>query len=227
MSRLVSAQGLSDESRMVLLTATEADIPGASACFADAFAADPVMAFFFPGSHDERQSLVREFFALLMSARISLGMPALLMKDGQRVVGAVMGYDTRQVDWPSREQDQWALLERKQVGMAERFGRFDEVTGKFKPNVPHYYLGALCVHPSMQGRGIGRSLIEAYCQTSANDSSSAGIFLETGKHQNVSLYRGCGFDLLGRAELDSDTPLWCMYRAALPRSPAAAHGAGN
>ena len=90
---------------MEISSAREADVDGASECLGSAFEKDQLMEFFFPGPTADRQMLVVEMCALLLSVRIALNMPALLIRQGGRIIGAAMGYDTRSVEWPSLHQD--------------------------------------------------------------------------------------------------------------------------
>jgi GNAT superfamily N-acetyltransferase len=199
---------------MEISNASEADIAKATRCLASAFETDPLMAFFFPGSAEVTRRLTFEMLAILLSVRIALGMPALLLKQDGQIAGAVMGYDARRPKWPALHAAQWARFEAKRSDMAERFATMEAISGMFKPKAPHFYLGALGVQPGMQGRGGGAALVEAFCRASAEDALSAGTYLETGNPHNLDFYQRCGFDLLGRGELDADTSLWCLFRSS-------------
>src|SRR5690349_857805 len=142
---------------MQISAASEADVVDASECLGLAFGDDPLIGFFFPGW--DRTALAVEMFAILLAARIALGMPALLLRQDGQIVGAVMGYDTRSLDWLARLQDQWSRFEDKQSDMADRFAKMEVISQRFRPSAPHYYLGALGVLPSMQRRGGGAALV--------------------------------------------------------------------
>lgn len=197
---------------MEIVSAREPDVTSAAACLAAAFADDPQMAFFFPGDPPLRRDLVTEFFSILMAARLALGMPVLLSKSDGRILGAVMGYDTQRLEWPSAHQQRWALLQQRQASMASRFERADAISEEYKPQEPHFYLGVLGVHPSMQGKGAGGALIKAYCDLAERDPVSAGTFLETAQRKNLAFYKHCGFQLLGQGELAPGKPFWCLFR---------------
>ncbi|MGX5843325.1 GNAT family N-acetyltransferase [Mesorhizobium sp. ArgA1] len=197
---------------MEILAAEEPDVTSAADCLAAAFADDPQMAFFFSGDPAQRQGLVTEFFSILMAARLALGMPVLLLKSEGRVLGAVMGYDVRRPGWLPAHQERWALLQQRQASMASRFEKADAISEKYKPQAPHFYLGVLGVHPSMQGKGAGGALIRAYCDLAERDTASTGTFLETAQRNNLAFYERCGFQLLGQAELAPGKPFWCLFR---------------
>jgi GNAT superfamily N-acetyltransferase len=198
---------------MEIVAAREPDVTSAAACLAAAFADDPQMAFFFSGDPAQRQELVTEFFSILMAARLALGMPVLLLKSEGRILGAAMGYDTQRLEWPLAHQRRWALLQQRQASMASRFERADAISEEYKPQEPHFYLGVLGVHPSMQGKGAGGALIKAYCDLADRDPVSAGTFLETAQRKNLAFYKHCGFQLLGQGELAPGKPFWCLFRA--------------
>jgi len=197
---------------MEISAASESDVEEASECIASAFKTDQLMEFFFPGPVGDRWPLIVEMFAHLLSVRVALGMPALLLRQRGRIAGGVMGYDTRSVEWPPSNQDRWALFEKKRPDMTDRFEAYEAVSKNFKPQVPYYYLGVLGVAPSIQRQGAGAALVDAYCSASKADIASTGVYLETGNPANLPFYRRCGFDLLGRGELDHHTSLWCLFR---------------
>src|SRR5829696_9129008 len=109
----------------------------------------------------------------------------------------------------------WGRFEEKQSGMADRFKTFELVSSRFRPQASHYYLGALGVHPSMQGRGAGAALVDAYCEISSNDESATGTFLQTANLGNLAFYQRFGFKLLGEGKLDGQVTLWCLNRPKL------------
>ena len=197
---------------MEIVAAREPDVTSAADCLAAAFADDPQMAFFFAGDPPLRQDLVTEFFSILMAARLALGMPVLLLKSEGRILGAAMGYDTQRPEWLPTHQARWALLQQRQASMASRFERADAISEEYKPQEPHFYLGVLGVHPSMQGKWAGCALIKAYCDLAEGDPVSAGTFLETAQRKNLAFYERCGFQRLGQGELAPGKPFWCLFR---------------
>jgi hypothetical protein len=106
---------------MDISDATESDIPGTSRCLASAFAADPLIPFFFPGGDAAHKQATTEFFSLLIAARIALGMPVILLRDEGAIAGAAMGYDTRRLSWPSDLQAKFSTLEQSDPRTAKSF----------------------------------------------------------------------------------------------------------
>lgn len=198
------------EDIMQITAAAQSDIEPAVGCLAAAFADDPITGFLLQTGAGYRER-VTWFFALLMGARLALEMPVLVARDSTGIHGAAMGYTTARPEWPNRFVDDWDRFENTIPGLSERMAVYDEIADKGKPAMPHYYLGVLGLDPVMHGRGIGMQLLKAFCERSAADPLSAGVYLETANPTNVSFYERAGFEQTGRGSL-GDATLWCMFR---------------
>lgn len=197
---------------MELVEARFSDIPTAVDCLVQAFAHDELVQYFFPGEPDSRMAGTREFFTILMTVRVELGMPAIILKDDGMIVGAVMGYDTNRPEWSKAQSDRWDAFTGSRGGLSERLDTYTQVAKRFEPREPHFYLGVLGVHPDRQGMGAGRILVDAYCRHSDADPSSTGTYLETVGEKNVRFYKRCGFDVAGSAMMDDGVMLHCLFR---------------
>jgi ribosomal protein S18 acetylase RimI-like enzyme len=62
------------------------------------------------------------------------------------------------------------------------------------PHDPHVHLGPIGVSPDVQGRGVGRLLMEHYC--GAIDLTAETGYLETDRSANVRFYERFGFALV-------------------------------
>ncbi len=197
---------------MELVSAKHKDVPGAVDCLVPAFANDPLMLHFFPGELGRRAAAARDFFTMLMVARVALHMPVIVLNDGEETFGAVMGYDTSRPAWPKEQLARLDALLRDWSGLSERFDAYDNLSRQFAPRKPHYYLGVLGVHPNRQGVGAGGNLITAFCRLSEMDPISSGTYLETASAENVAYYKRCGFDVAGSAAINTDVVLYCLFR---------------
>jgi ribosomal protein S18 acetylase RimI-like enzyme len=137
-------------------------------------------------------------------------MPVLVARDNAGVRGAAMGYSTAHAEWPRAIMDEWDSFERAIPGFADRMAVYDAVAAKYKPTVPHYYLGVIGTDPTLHGRGIGTQLLKSFCENSASDPLSSGVYLETAQASNLKFYERSGFAETGRGDLGGQT-LWCMY----------------
>jgi GNAT superfamily N-acetyltransferase len=95
-------------------------------------------------------------------------------------------------------------------GLHERFETYDAIAARHCPSAPHYYLGVIGVHPSLQGNGAGKTLLDAFCRLSADDPASGGVYLETASAGNLNFYTRNGFVLRCQGDLDG-RPLWCAF----------------
>lgn len=194
---------------MQITAAAPSDIEPAVAGLTAAFENDPITGFLLQTGPGYRER-VTQFFSLLMGARIALGMPVLVARDAMGVRGAAMGYETVRPEWPQRFAEGWDRFESAIPGLSERMAVYDEIADKGKPALPHYYLGVLGLDPDLHGRGIGMQLLRAFCERSAADPRSAGVYLETANPSNVSFYERAGFEETGRGRL-GDATLWCLF----------------
>jgi ribosomal protein S18 acetylase RimI-like enzyme len=194
---------------MQITTATPADVDTAVGCLATAFAQDPITGFLLQTGPDY-QERVTQFFSLLMRARIGLGMPVLLARGPTGIQGAVMGYSTERPEWPGDIAAAWDRFEQATPGFTDRIAIYDQIAARGKPEAAHYYLGVIGTDPALQGHGIGTQLLEAFCDRSADDERSCGVYLETAKASNLGFYERAGFVETARGSLGSET-LWCLY----------------
>jgi GNAT superfamily N-acetyltransferase len=191
--------------------ATIADVPAAATTFAAAFARDPLMTLFFHDHPDGNDAARHTFFRLLMLARVSLGMPAFLAREGDRILGGAMGYDTRDLEWPAEVQAEFDALENRSPKLPDRFARYGEISKLGAPPEPNWYLGVIGVAPEKKGTGLGGRLMREYCARSDADAASKGVYLETGNSANVPFYRHHGFEVLHAGRLE-EVELTCLFR---------------
>src|SRR5689334_4366120 len=125
---------------MQIATASSADLDSAVDCLAAAFAHDPITGYLLETGDGYRQR-TRQFFALLMRARIALEMPVLVARSNAGLDGACMGYATTHPEWPKDLTDEWSRFENSIPGFTDRMAVYDGVAAQFRPPAPHYYLG--------------------------------------------------------------------------------------
>ncbi|WP_421758867.1 GNAT family N-acetyltransferase [Devosia sp.] len=191
--------------------AEPADVDTAVAVLGDAFAGDPLMAYLFADAPAGVRASVMEFFSILMRVRLALGMPALVLEDGNEMLGAAMGYNSSRPAWPSPYDEEWQEFEADVPGLAARLAAYDKICEEGAPTVAHYYLGVIGIHPSAQGKGAGQALLGAFCNLSHRDTESAGVYLDTANPESLRFYTRNGFELRGQGYLDA-MPLWCVFR---------------
>ena len=67
------------------------------------------------------------------------------------------------------------------------------------PHEPHWHIGPLGVRPELQGRGIGKALLDSFL--AEIDENQVAAFLETDVDRNVILYEKVGFSVTSRQEI--------------------------
>ncbi len=193
-----------------MASATLSDIDEALRCAVAAFVQDPITGFLL-GTGPGYQQRLMQFFSLLMRMRVALKMPVLVARDAGGIRGTAMGYATECPPWPPALAEEWDRFEAATTGLTERMAIYDEIAEKSKPSAPHYYLGVIGVDPAEQGLGLGTRLLKSFCDLSASDPLSSGVYLETASPSNVRFYERAGFTEIGRGSLGNAT-LWCMFR---------------
>lgn len=209
---------------MKIEDATTADVAAVAETLTAAFARDALVAYFFRTHREGVGPASTRFFSLLLRLRIALGMPALALRDEQGVLGVAMGYDSERPAWPEPFAREWSGLEEETPGLGGRLAAYEALSRSHEPPASHYYLGVLGVHPSAQGQGAGKALLEAFCRRSAADPMSAGVYLETANRSSLDFYLRNGFTLRGEDDLEG-TPLWCVFRSDSGRSSGASRTA--
>lgn len=191
--------------------ATAGDIDNAVATLGDAFARDPLMMYVFQDNPGGVRAGVMRFFSILLRVRIALDMPALVLEQGGQVMGAVMGYDTSRPTWPAALAAEMDVLETDIPGFAARMADYEKICDAHQPGEAHYYLGVIGVDPSLQGKGAGKALLEAFCAPSQADPKSSGVYLDTSNTRSLEFYDKNGFERMGEGML-GDVRIWCVFK---------------
>ena len=194
---------------MKITKAASSDLDETLGRLVAAFAHDPIMGFLLETGLGYRER-VTQFFSLLMRARMALNVPVLVARDIAGIHGAAMGYTTESPAWPTDIADEWDRFEKAIPGMTDRMAVYEAITATGERSAPHYSLGVIGVAPELHGLGIGTQLLKSFCDLSASDPLSSGVYLETAKASNVRFYERAGFVEIGRGSLGAAT-LWCMF----------------
>ena len=181
---------------------------------ARAFLVDPAYTALFPDSAEREQALQG-----LFSAVVGYSLVYGLVHTTPAVEGAAC--------WLSpgnTEVTLWRIL-RTGLGLQRAVARFnprarqeflaalaymDEIHKQKAPE-PHWYLWALGVEPSRQGRGIGGSLIEPVLTQA--DKTGLPCYLETQTERNVTFYQKRGFEVVSDGVVPGqEVRIWMMLR---------------
>lgn len=196
---------------LTITTATSSDADTIVSALADAFAQDPLITYLFREHPNGVRAGATAFFSILLRARIALAMPASVLRQDSKILGATMGYDTARPNWPAPLAEEWRHLEASVPHLTTRLAAYEAICDAHQPSEPHYYLGVIGVHPSLQGKGAGKALLDHYCAQSQADPNSHGVYLDTASPSSLQFYYRNGFELRGEGRLDG-APLWCVYK---------------
>ncbi len=115
--------------------------------------------------------------------------------------GAALWIAPRQTVTPARmvRTERWRDLEERLHDVHQRL-----IAG------PHWYLMALGVEPSKQGKGIGEALIEPVL--SRADGEGSPCYLETFNERSLPFYKRHGFQIAGGGNIPGGPDFWTMIR---------------
>jgi ribosomal protein S18 acetylase RimI-like enzyme len=163
-----------------------------------AFAADPIMRWFWPEPKDYLGAFP-EFTEAFIEAAFeaetvwvseagsgaSCWQPPGVQTDGDAIGKAVFS----------------TLDKSKQSAAEDMFTKMEE----FHPHEPHWYLAVIGVDSAQQGRGWGAQLMEPALARCDEDGVIA--YLESSNPANITLYQRHGFEAIGEIRIDGDGPL--------------------
>jgi ribosomal protein S18 acetylase RimI-like enzyme len=185
--------------------ASTADRASALATITAAFAADPVVRWFF--SDDATYpARATAFFGFLFDVRVAVD--GAWVTEGAESAALWSPPGPAALEWEDRSWAEVAAeLEPDEIA---RCDRWDAAVAPHHPDSPHWYLGVLATAPTHQGRGLGPAVARPGIEAAA----AAGLpaFLETGVEDNVALYERMGFVVTGVIDAPDLPPGWCMRR---------------
>jgi len=186
--------------------ASVADVPVLAAVLADAFTDDPLMTWAFPGP--ERTARLAAMFGFLAQHRyVPPGACTLLEGDEAGALWLPTGFEDDGAFFEQHGEAFVGALE----GDVERLLVLGEAMGETHPHDPHWYLLAIGVASSAQGRGLGSVLL---AHTLAQvDERNEPAYLEATSARSRLLYERFGFEVLEERRAGDSPPFWPMWRA--------------
>ncbi|OUE23471.1 GNAT family N-acetyltransferase [Clavibacter michiganensis] len=176
-------------------TARAADLEGASAVLAEAFAEDPVMRDFLPAHGDRRARLALLFAALMRSGPLAAGTVDVAVDADGRILGAAVWEAPGGV--PAHRLLLRAPLFLRALGIRGVLRAAGHLAAmhRARPGLPHWYLAEVGVGSAARGLGVGSALLAH--GLARVDASSAPAYLESSTERNRALYRRAAFLELG------------------------------
>lgn len=172
-----------------------------------AFAADPVMRWFWPDPAVYRATFPA-FVDAMAGAAFEQG-TAMWVDDG-RAVALWLG--------PGHGADDDALvqvmLESVDPGLLTDLSAFADRVSELHPVVDHWYLPITGVDPHVQGKGLGSVLLQHALATCDRDGLPA--YLEASTVRSRLLYERFGFKQIAGIQVGSSPQVYAMLRDPTP-----------
>jgi GNAT superfamily N-acetyltransferase len=157
------------------------------------------------GSSGDLAQRFTRCFAYFLEMALPLG---LIWAAGQADGLAVWVAPEHRLTWALHPWDQPQILSLADDG-GVRYQTFWDWVAAHEPTEPLWQLDSIAVEPGLQGRGIGKALIEAGLARASADRT--GAYLSTGTAENVAIYRHCGFRVYDEADAPDEGPhIWFM-----------------
>ena len=184
--------------------ATTADLPRLCRTGMRAFAADPVMRWFYPGDEEYEAGGGAVFRWPMLRW---LQWDETWVTDDVAALAAWIPPGRPEVVVPEP-----APTDHPEQRLA-RFAAIEQVMAANTPAEPHWYLNFLATHPDWQRQGLGARLIDQVGTRAAEQGLP--LYLATETVENVAYYSHLGFVVRSEWDVPLDGPhMWGMFRPA-------------
>jgi ribosomal protein S18 acetylase RimI-like enzyme len=174
------------------------------AVFGAAFADDPMQHWIFEGVEAQEHAIAM-WIGLFVDAFAAVGtIDVALGDEGEVVAAAMWRTDGRRQPYPELPSIGGMMTALLGSARAAEVGAGLAAFAANKPEPPYHYLNFLGVHPSHQGRGLGRQLVAAGQARAA--AAGQSIYLESTNSANLPFYGAMGFQRIGEFTLQPAGP---------------------
>jgi ribosomal protein S18 acetylase RimI-like enzyme len=193
-----------------LRQATAEDVRRLTTVLAEAFFDDPVFGWLIP-EDGKRRARLRRYFGIELRYYT---LPRGRVWTTNDLSGVALSLPPGA--W--RAPPHATLMEGGAFGIhlprAARLGAAMEWRHMRMPREPHYYVRDIGVHPDMQGRGLGSTLLHPTLERC--DREGLPAYLEASSERSAALYERLGFQLTGELRVGGSPPLRLMLRPPHP-----------
>jgi GNAT superfamily N-acetyltransferase len=175
------------------------------ATLADAFAAEPVMQFLFPGQW-RRDARLRRYFAIELEHYV---FPAGRVITTHDFRGAVLELPPGK--WGIAVSPSGALAYLRVFNLRlSRATRLQKFFDRNHLQEPHYYVRFVGVASRFQGQGVGTALLRPTLDRCDREGMPA--YLEASTERSAAMYERLGFVHLGELQIPRGPRIWPMRR---------------
>jgi GNAT superfamily N-acetyltransferase len=170
----------------------------------------PVMRYILKTAGQEYESQLRTVMDFYCQARFAKEGLVLGIRSAGSLVAVGLVDRTSHKPWDQLKAELMRLKSIIGESAFARLERYETLSAATQPQVSHYYLGIIAVHPENQAKGCGRAILDHIRELSAKDPSSTGVCLATELPGNVSLYQHFGYRIIAETDID-ELHSWCMF----------------
>lgn len=190
---------------------TETDLDQYVDSMAEAFREYPVIVRAFADAPGKREDWLRRMVRESAQARAAVGVATPVAFVNEMVVAGAALF-VPGVEIPDDVRAWWPRLVAEAGPETGRFfERFIAAAESVELPQPNLYLAMIGVHPTVQGQGVGKALIEHVVEIARTLPGVVGVGLDTEVESNVTVYERCGFTVRGKRSVD-ELPVWVMFR---------------
>lgn len=191
-------------------TLTNPDSDEVIELLASAYVSNPINKAALTESREEGLKLNREFYRAACEIVLRSGWYAALYEN--QIVGVLHLVRSPGCRLSPDQQDMLGpRLTELGSHVASRILEWRREWTKRDPDTDHYHLGPIAVLPEFQGRGIGKLMMQHFCELA--DEARISAYLATDRHENVGFYEMSGFSVTEQAII-LGVPNWFMTRPA-------------
>lgn len=188
-------------------------LDGIEALLADAFHADPGMAYLCEVGRNGYDQRLRTWFSAMLCLQAANHQPIVTLSVGEELVGcAVLTAPNARLNFISLTH--WMVSVGWGVGLSGLWRTLAHVQRleAYQPTAPHFRLEFIAVAPRHQGKGYSRLLLDDFHQRAEAHVAATGVWLETANPANITLYERFGYMVSAHTTIGGKVSAAAMFR---------------
>lgn len=195
-----------------IIRVTRARLDEAVAVLASAFSDYPVFTFVLPPGTPDRHEKLASLLHFYAMSRLARDWPLLAMEQDGRFIAIVAANPARRGPAPAELlAEEQRLVDVLGAAAEARRRHYEAESDAGEPNVPHFFIGMIGVHPGARGNGYAKALMERIHALSLDDADSRGVALSTESESNLPFYERLGYRVTAEADVGA-IHSWSLWR---------------